>query len=63
MEYYINVAKRSGDYWIYYFRACVSFGNVKKVYNELKSAFPDCKIDIYKKEIVTSSLYPDLIDF
>jgi len=56
MEYEINVARPTTerDVWVtgvysefrHYFRVIVPYGSVKKVYEELKEKFPDCKIDV-----------------
>ena len=54
MEYEINVARpvterekqRYGGDFIHYFRVVVPYGSVKKVYEELKEKFPDCKLSV-----------------
>lgn len=55
MEYEINVARpvteREKLYghvtdYKHYFKVIVPYGSVKKVYDELKGKFPDCKLDV-----------------
>lgn len=55
MEYEINVARpvtekeKLYDSWAeytHYFKVVVPYGDVKKVYEELKEKFPDCKLDV-----------------
>lgn len=50
MEYEINVAKNR----VHYFRVIVQYGNVKKVYEELKEKFSDCELSVYKLEKLAS---------
>lgn len=40
----------------YHFRAEVEYGNVKRVYDELCKAFPDCKIEVTKWENIGQSI-------
>jgi len=46
MEYEINVAKLHNGRYVHYFRVTVPYGSVKKVYEELKEKFPDCRLDV-----------------
>lgn len=48
MEFEINVAKNKQ----HYFRVIVSYGKVKKVYDELKGKFPECELTVTKWEKV-----------
>jgi hypothetical protein len=50
MEYEINVAKNN----VHYFRVMASYGNVKKVYMELKKKFSDCNINVFRMEKIAS---------
>lgn len=71
MEYTINVARpmtkrdsfyRSGDY-IHYFKVTVPYGSVRRVYEELKEKFPDCKIDVTVWQKVGESIDMDKCNF
>lgn len=72
MEYEINVARPiekrdklygySGEF-VHYFRVTVSYGNVKKVYEELKEKFPECKIEVMRWEKIGSYLDMSKCDF
>ena len=55
MEYEINVARPTTDWekmmyrgreWEHYFRVIVPYGSVKKVYDELKEKFPNCRLTV-----------------
>lgn len=59
MEFEINVAKNH----IHYFRVIVGYGNVKKVYNELKEKFPDYDLSVYKLEKIASYVDMDECNF
>lgn len=67
MEYTINVAKQIGTNWyggyIHYFKVVVPYGNVKKVYEELKEKFPNCKIEVYKSETISKEVDMDKCTF
>lgn len=59
MIFEINVSKNH----IHYFRVIVPYGNVKKVYNELKEKFPDYELAVYKNENIASYVDMDECDF
>ena len=59
MEFEINVAKNG----IHYFRVIVPYGNVKKVYNELKEKFPECKLSVYQLEKIASAVDMEKCNF
>ena len=59
MEFEINVAKNG----IHYFRVIVPYGSVKKVYNELKEKFPECKLSVYQLEKIASYVDMDECNF
>lgn len=65
MEYEINVAKPCNKYGGYrhYFKVTVQYGNVKKVYEELKEKFPDCKIDVTVWQKTGREIDMDKCDF
>ena len=72
MEYEINVARPTteherkyyyyGDYF-HYFRAIVPYGSVKKVYEELKEKFPDCKIEVTRWQRVGEEIDMDKFEY
>ena len=59
MEFEINVAKNR----VHYFRVIVPYGNVKKVYNELKEKFPEYELSVYQLEKIASYVDMDKCDF
>ena len=72
MEYEINVAKPTterarlyGYYseYVHYFKVIVPYGSVKKVYEELKEKFPDCKLEVTVWQRSGSRVDMDKCDF
>ena len=69
MEYEINVARPTTerDVWAtgvysefrHYFRVIVPYGSVKKVYEELKEKFPDCKINVTRWQTIGEQIDMD----
>lgn len=72
MEYEINVARPVtereklygyGTKYTHYFRVTVPYGSVKKVYEELKEKFPDCKLEVTAWQRVGNIVDMDKCDF
>ena len=71
MEYEINIARPMtnrekqmyGGNTIHYFKVIVQYGNVKRVYDELKEKFPDCEISVTAWQKVGKAVDMDKCDF
>ena len=66
IEYKINVAKcirKEPPCYRHYFQVGVPFGKVKEVFEEIKRAFPDCKLEITRWETIGKQIDVKEIDF
>ena len=71
MEYKINVARPAtdreiqfyGSNFVHYFKVIVQYGNVKRVYEELKEKFPDCEISVTVWQKIGKDVDMDKCDF
>lgn len=71
MEYKINVARPTtdkekqwyGSSFTHYFKVIVQYGDVKRVYEELKEKFPDCEISVTAWQTIGNEIDMDKCDF